>query len=71
MTLITDSINSLVSYRLKRRQALTTTACAYLARTSEWGQVCAAPYFARMVLVRVMSAFHLWCYWRWDRRVKE
>ena len=71
MTLITDSISSLVYYRLKRRQSLTTTACDYLARTSEWGQVCAAPYFARMVLVRVMSAFHLWCYWRWDRRVKE
>ena len=62
-----ETLNSLASYRLQRRLGVSVTACQLLAQTTEWGHTCASQYLARQFLVRAMSLFHLWCYWRWDR----
>lgn len=67
VTLLTETINSLLSYSAQQRLEYSTTACAYLTQTTEWGAPCAQQYFVRMLLVRVMSGFHLWCYARWER----
>ena len=62
VTLLIETINSLLSYCAQLRLEHSTTACAYPTQTTEWGAPCAQQYFVRMLLVRVMSGFHLWCY---------
>ena len=71
VTLLIETINSLLSYCAQLRLEHSTTACAYPTQTTEWGAPCAQQYFVRMLLVRVMSGFHLSSlvlqYVRWER----
>ena len=59
-------LNNVLSHAVGGRLGLDPTSCSYLAQTTEWGQACGKAYFVRLLLMRTMSCFHLWCYWRWD-----
>lgn len=67
VNLYMEAVNSMLSYRLRRRLTMSPAACAYVARTTQWGLQCAAPNFVRSVLTRALSCAHLLCYWRWER----
>ena len=69
ITLLSETANSLVSYRLRRRLGYASSACAHTSQQQfTWGEHCATAYLVRLLLVRLMSAFHYWCFWRWERQ---